>query len=181
MPEVMEGIVALARGLLVTLRHLVSRPVTVQYPEEQPPLPPRARWLHELRRAPDGRELCIGCDLCSVACPADAIYVKAAENPVDQPISIGERYAEVYTINELRCIFCGMCEEACPTGAIVLTTDFNFAYASRQEFIYTKEMLLDRRAREAAERAGKPFVRPSPTGTPAAVLGQGFDPHQSGQ
>jgi NADH-quinone oxidoreductase subunit I len=43
----------------------------------------------------------------------------------------------------LRCIFCGYCQEACPTGAIVLRNDFELANYRREDFIYTKEMLLE--------------------------------------
>ena len=83
-----------------------------------------------------------GCSLCSAACPADCIYVEAAENSDDERYSPGERYAQIYQINLLRCIFCGMCEEACPTGAIVLTDDYALAEDSRLDFIYNKERLL---------------------------------------
>jgi NADH-quinone oxidoreductase subunit I len=43
----------------------------------------------------------------------------------------------------LRCIFCGYCQEACPTGAIVLRKDFELANYHREQFVYTKEMLLE--------------------------------------
>jgi len=77
-----------------------------------------------------------------VACPADAIYVKAAENDPNDPRSHGERYAERYEINMLRCIFCGMCEEACPEDAIYLEKNYELADYDRDSFIYTKAELL---------------------------------------
>ena len=58
--------------------------------------------------------------LCAAACPADAIWVEAAENTDEERYSPGERYAKTYEINMLRCIFCGYCEDACPTEAIQL-------------------------------------------------------------
>jgi NADH-quinone oxidoreductase subunit I len=54
----------------------------------------------------------------------------------------GIRYARIYEINELRCIFCGMCEEACPEEAIFLGHEFELSSYDRDDFIYTKEMLL---------------------------------------
>ena len=51
----------LVQGLRLTGRHLFSRKVTVQYPEEQTPQSPRFRGLHALRRYPNGEERCIGC------------------------------------------------------------------------------------------------------------------------
>src|SRR5205823_5807603 len=83
------------------------------------------------------------CFLCAGACPADCIYIEAAENDPNNPTSAGERYAKVYEIDELRCIFCGFCEEACPTGAITLEPIFEMSDYDRGSMIYDKARLLD--------------------------------------
>ena len=136
------GVGELAKGLGVTLENLFKKPFTVQYPEEKLTMFPRFRGLHILTRYEDGLERCVGCELCAVACPADAIFVKAAENDPNAPVSHGERYAERYEINMLRCIFCGMCEEACPEDAIYLEKDYELSDYTRDAFIYTKDELL---------------------------------------
>ena len=130
------------RGLATTLKQMFTRPVTVQYPEEKRPVRPRFKGRHELHRYDDGLEKCIGCSLCSAACPADAIFVEAAENTDEERYSPGERYARVYEINMLRCIFCGYCEDACPTEAIILGDNYELSFTDRRSSIYTKEMLL---------------------------------------
>jgi NADH-quinone oxidoreductase subunit I len=130
-------------GLAVTFRRLGRDKVTVMYPEEKKVTYPRTRWRHVLTRYDNGLERCIGCSLCAGACPARCIYVEAAENTDERRFSPGERYAARYEINMLRCIFCGYCQEACPTGAIVLRDDFELADYERQDFLYTKEMLLE--------------------------------------
>lgn len=155
------SIIDLAKGMGVTLGHLFKRPYTVSYPEERVDIKPRFRGRHHLLRHPDtGLEKCIGCSLCAAACPTYCIYVEAAENDPDNPMSAGERYAKIYEINMLRCIFCGFCEEACPTGAIVLGHEFELADYRYQDFIYTKEDMLvgtvgSKWQRREAEAKGK--------------------------
>ena len=142
MPNIIEDIASLARGMGMTLRHLGRKPTTVQYPEEKPVTIARFRGRHHLLRYEDGLERCIGCSLCAGACPVQAIYVEAAENTDEERYSPGERYARRYEINMIRCIFCGYCEEACPTQAIVLGHEYELSDFERKDMIYTKERLL---------------------------------------
>jgi NADH-quinone oxidoreductase subunit I len=129
-------------GFVVTFRTLFQKPVTEQYPFEKVPPKPRYHGRHQLNRHPDGLEKCVGCELCAWACPADAIFVEAADNTPEAQYSPGERYGRVYEINYLRCIFCGLCIEACPTRALTMTNDFELASQSRADMIYTKDQLL---------------------------------------
>lgn len=144
--QVLEVIEPLREGFRTTGKTMITPPVTYEYPEERKPVPDRARWRHILRRYHEGPhaglERCIGCSLCSAACPSECIYVEAGENTDEERYSPGERYATVYQINMLRCIFCGMCEEACPTGAIVLTGEYSISEYHRDGFVYHKERLL---------------------------------------
>ena len=133
---------ALVKGMSVTFRMMFRRPVTVPYPDKKRPVAARFLGRHELKRYDNGLERCIGCSLCSAACPADAIFVVPAENSDERRFSPGERHAAVYEINMLRCIFCGFCQEACPTNAIVLEHDYELASYDRRSMIYTKDMLL---------------------------------------
>jgi NADH-quinone oxidoreductase subunit I len=68
--------------------------------------------------------------------------VVSAENDPNNPVSKGERYAEVYEINLLRCIYCGYCEEACPVDAVVLREHYELADYDRKKYIATKGDLL---------------------------------------
>jgi NADH-quinone oxidoreductase subunit I len=67
-------------GFATTLKHLFKKPVTVNYPEQKIPMFPKYRGKQVLMRDENNLEKCVACGLCSVACPADAIYLEAKEN-----------------------------------------------------------------------------------------------------
>jgi NADH-quinone oxidoreductase subunit I len=131
------------KGLATTLKEFGQKPTTVAYPEEKRELPARFRGRHVLHRYESGLERCVGCFLCAGACPADAIYIEAAENSEESRVSPGERYARVFDVNLLRCIFCGYCEQACPTGAITLENIYELASTRPEDLVYHKEQLLE--------------------------------------
>lgn len=137
-------IFAMLRGLFIVLKYAFKRPVTLRYPEEKRKLPPRSRGRHYLTKWADGLERCVGCEMCAIVCPSQAIYVKPAENRPGDVHSHGERYASDFQINMLRCIYCGYCEEACPTGAIILSNEFEISGYTRESLIYTKEKLTEK-------------------------------------
>jgi len=123
-------------GLKLTGRHLFSRKITLQYPEEKTPYGARMRGIHALRRYPNGEERCIACKLCEAVCPALAITIEA------EPRSDGSRRTTLYEIDLFKCIYCGLCEESCPVDAIVETRFTEYHFEKRGENILTKEKLL---------------------------------------
>lgn len=139
MPKMFDTV----KGLGVTLSHMFRKVDTISYPEQHRPRPARTRGRHVLHRYENGLERCIGCLLCSAACPANAIFIEAAENDPAAPASPGERFAATYEIDMLRCIFCGLCEQACPTGAVTLEQETELVSLTRGAMVFTKEMLLE--------------------------------------
>ena len=141
--DVVQTVTALAKGFSVTFRTMLGKTTTEGYPDEPVRFMPRYRGIHVLHRDEGGLEKCVGCFLCAAACPANCIYIEAAENTDAQRISAGERYARVYNIDYSRCIFCGYCVEACPTDAITHGHGFELATYDINSLLYRKEQLLE--------------------------------------
>ncbi len=96
-----------ARGMLMTLRHVFRPAITVNYPEQQREVPVRARtnllWFEER---------CTGCSTCAQACPDGCILVQTS------PRTDGTLQIDRYEIDFRICMYCGLCTEACPYQAI---------------------------------------------------------------
>ena len=142
--EVFETFSTMFNGFSVTFRTMFRKTVTESYPEQPVNFQPRYRGIHVLHRDENGLEKCVGCFLCAAACPANCIYIEAAENTDANRISAGERYASVYNIDYSRCIFCGYCVEACPTDAITHGQGFELAPYDIKSLVYSKEQMLEK-------------------------------------
>jgi NADH-quinone oxidoreductase subunit I len=146
--ELIQSASAIAKGMGVTFKEMMSPTITENYPDEAPRFEQRFRGVHVLQRDENGMEKCVACFLCAAACPSNCIYIEAAENTDTVRISGGERYAKVYNIDYNRCIFCGYCVEACPTDAITHGHGFEVASYNTATLIKRKEdMLVPRRAK----------------------------------
>src|SRR6201991_1394397 len=140
--EVIGSAAAIAKGMTITLKELMQPAITEEYPDGPAKLEPRFRGAHVLQRDENGLEKCVACFLCAAACPANCIYIEAAENTAEQRYSGSERYAKVYNIDYNRCIFCGYCVEACPTDAITHGHGFEIATLNASNLVYRKEQML---------------------------------------
>ena len=161
--EVLGSAAAIAKGMSITLKELMSPTITEGYPDAPAQLEERFRGAHVLQRDENGMEKCVACFLCAAACPAQCIYIEAADNTDQVRISGGERYASVYNIDYNRCIFCGYCVEACPTDAITHGHGFELASYNTSTLIYRKEQMLVK-----LPEGGAPPTQhnPVPAGTP---------------
>jgi 4Fe-4S ferredoxin len=63
------------------------------------------------------RSLCVGCELCSLICPREAIEVNK------QPKADGKARHPVIDIDETKCHYCGICSAICPYGALQVAVD----------------------------------------------------------
>ena len=129
----------IAKGMLITLRHLFKKPVTLQYPDERWDPPERFRgFLGLTRDFKTGEENCIGCLNCEKVCPVDCITILTAGKG-------REMYAKEFYIDYMRCMYCGLCQEACPTTpkSIVHTHQYETVGYDREALVFDKDRLYD--------------------------------------
>ncbi|OFV96144.1 MAG: NADH-quinone oxidoreductase subunit I [Acidobacteria bacterium RIFCSPLOWO2_12_FULL_54_10] len=110
---------------------------TEQYPKDRPPVAERYRGAPRLNINPDsGETLCIGCDLCALACPEHLIVVTTERDEKTR-----RKVLTTFTYDISRCMFCGLCEDACPVDCLELTQDFELASYTREGTIWDRQML----------------------------------------
>jgi NADH-quinone oxidoreductase subunit I len=133
-PEGNRGAVAyglgVAKGMLLTLKHVLRPPITVNYPEQQREVPVRARtnllWFEER---------CTGCSTCAQACPDGCILVQTS------PREDGTLNIDRYEIDFRICMYCGLCTEACPYQAIQAGGRYNDAAYVFEDMYRDREAL----------------------------------------
>lgn len=141
------------KGMALTFRMMLTRPVTRQYPEEKHDAFPGFRGLHALVRKEDGSAKCVGCGLCAAVCPSKCISIYTSEGPDHAKV------VDRYEIEVLRCVYCGFCVDACPFGAVVMTPHYEYCDYTRDALFMTKEKLLANWDTFMAGERGKEYFR----------------------
>lgn len=138
--------IGIAKGLSVTIRHLLRRPVTTRYPEQR---------LNTSRRI-RGNELvwdkgkCTGCATCAKTCPQGSIEIITSVRVEENKYKV-----EKFEVDTGYCIFCGLCVEACPFEALFMGYAYERAKYRRGELVLAKEDLL-----ASEERKPSGYARP---------------------
>ena len=108
--------IGLLKGLGVTLRHMLTPAVTIQYPDEVDKLPARSRGIIALKE-----ENCTVCMLCARECPDWCIYIEGHKSVREstsgkrgKKVNVLDRFAIDYAL----CMYCGICVEVCPYDAL---------------------------------------------------------------
>ncbi|MEV0200665.1 4Fe-4S binding protein [Nonomuraea sp. NPDC050691] len=148
--------VGLAKGLSVTLRHMLRKSVTQQYPEVKPDLPPRSRGVIALVE-----ENCTSCMLCARECPDWCIYIDSHKETLPAPEGGRPRQRNVldrFAIDFSLCMYCGICIEVCPFDALFWSPEFEYAEGDIRNLLHEKDRL----------GAWVPTVPPPPAHDPGA-------------
>ena len=149
----------MAKGFAVTLRNLLRKPFTVQYPEQRLPQHSRFRgqeftWYEER---------CTGCASCAKYCPLGIIRIVTDSHGGDEQEG-GSYRIDAFDIDQARCMYCGLCVEACPYDALHMGTGFEAARERREDLVITVEELKQRDKRPST------WFRPQ-------LERQGYDPY----
>jgi NADH-quinone oxidoreductase subunit I len=118
----------LIKGLGITIRHALGRPVTELYPYAHKELLPNSRTFISMRVDEEGAPSCRACNTCIVGCPDHAL--KLVKDPQDN------KRAVEFVVNSGRCTYCGLCVENCPFDALYFTQDFERATRDKADLIY---------------------------------------------
>jgi len=121
------------------MRHMVSKAVTVQYPDEIAPLPPRSRGVIALKE-----ENCTVCMLCARECPDWCIYIDSHKETLPAEGSARPRVHNVldrFAIDFSLCMYCGICVEVCPFDALFWSPEFEYSESNIADLLHDKERL----------------------------------------
>ncbi len=141
------------KGLSVTIKNMIKRPVTTQYPKERLTPPKRFRGAHghfvwdgnepdslkaigKFMSYEKGKSRCVACYMCQTACPMPSLFrIEAVQLPD------GSKKVIRFDMNLLNCLFCGLCVDACPVGCLTMTDIFELANYSRRDEILNMNKL----------------------------------------
>jgi formate hydrogenlyase subunit 6/NADH:ubiquinone oxidoreductase subunit I len=126
--------IGIAKGLAITVRHLLRRPVTTQVPEQRLNISRRTRGNELVWN----KDKCTGCGTCAKACHIGAIHITTSTSLVNNRYEV-----QKYEVDTGYCISCGLCVEACPFEALFMSYDYERAQYRRGELLQDKERMTE--------------------------------------
>jgi len=134
--DVCLGFLSILVSMGVTLRHLFTPAITVQYPKKRRRLPLRSLSRHVLTiDLATGKLKCTACDACAKICPTRCITILGAGKGK-------ERHPVEFVIDHNLCMYCNLCVEVCPFDAITMWTgDFEIGAFNRLGLVFDQTAL----------------------------------------
>ena len=157
-------------GLVLTLKTMLRRPVTAQYPDPDKRLDiadrymgfPALTWDYDV-----GEAYCTGCMVCIRECPTQCMSAEMKDNPLHaEGRSRRRKIIEEFEINLGRCILCGICVDVCNFDAIEMSHDHELSKYQRNGNRVKLQQLLEMGTQYQAETAWKPRNPEKNSGVP---------------
>lgn len=129
----------LVKGLGVTLKTMLHRSVTQQYPHVKPDLPARTRGVIALKEAN-----CTVCYKCSRECPDWCIYIdahKEAHEPAGGGRARSVKVLDRFAIDYALCMYCGICVEVCPFDALFWSPEYEYSEPKIADLLHDAKKL----------------------------------------
>lgn len=123
----------IAKGMSVTIKHLLRHPTVSQYPEQRLNTSRRIRGNELIW----DKEKCTGCATCAKTCPQGAIDIVTSANLVNNKYEV-----EKYQVDTGYCIQCGLCVEVCPFKALFMSYAYERAKYRRGELVQEKDDMI---------------------------------------
>lgn len=195
-------------GMRVTMGHFVRKKrlnVTLQYPHEKWPIPERHIGFEEEKynvirsRLHVDIDDCIGCVLCSRACPVDCIKIDTVKLPKDTKMGSLPGSTQTSTtssgspkrllvarfdIDLAECMYCNLCTYPCPEQCIFMVggpnghrhpIDYEFAERNRNRLVYQFATATDEEVEQVSRLAGVPDPRQAREERRAKYRGEAVD------
>jgi len=154
-------VIGVMKAMVTTMRTMLRKPVTIQYPTVHRQIPERNKGLPLLLWDFEVDEpYCTGCHACERACPVECMTVIMKDNPrFAEGKSKRRKIVDEFWIDYGRCMRCGICVEVCNFEAIAMNNSWT---AQEQSRFDRSDLVLDLDQLLAQSKAGKidPWVAP---------------------
>jgi formate hydrogenlyase subunit 6/NADH:ubiquinone oxidoreductase subunit I len=153
--------IGVMKAMVTTMRTMLRKPVTIQYPTAHREIPERNKGLPLLLWDFDADEpYCTGCHACERACPVECMTVTMKDNPrFAEEKSKRRKIIDEFWIDYGRCMRCGICVEVCNFEAIAM----NNTWAGQEQSRFDRGELvldLDQLLGQSKARKIDPWVAP---------------------
>ncbi len=127
--ELVNGARSLVEGMGVTIKNMVSKPVTVEYPREKAPISMNQRnAIVLINKEEIDSHNCIACLQCEKICPSNCISITGY-----RPEGLAMKRPEKFDVNFALCSECGLCLDVCPTETLGYSKTYDNAGYHRED------------------------------------------------
>ena len=132
------GVYRLGQGMYISMKNMLRKKVTEQYPENRgkKEYPASFRGLLVMPHNSLNQHKCTACGICMINCPNKTIQV-IHKMETDAETGKQKKVLDRYIYDLGSCTFCALCTITCPQKAIEWSNDFEHSLFTREK-LYKK-------------------------------------------